>query len=205
MPHPIKKKLPRDAFILFGSGGEDKLRQVPELAALAMCAIASWSSVEYVLLKTYVALLGGPEEKAATAYLALETQNAKSAAILAVSRRFLDADMNRLLHAILGVLKTNQKQRDKLAHHLWGWDARFPRSLLLADPREIVTGPNLREQVFLYDEGDLEAIIRANKRLVHFILSYNFILTNHPANKDGSLSARLCAEPEIRERLDRQA
>lgn len=57
----------------------------------------------------------------------------------------------------------------------------------------------------MQDEGDLEAIIRANKRLVHFILSYNFILTNHPANKDGSLSARLCAEPEIRERLDRQA
>lgn len=168
-----------------------------------MSAIASWSSVEFVLLKTYVTLLGGPTEKAATAYLALEAQSAKSAAILAVANRFLSEDMCRVLKAVLRELKTNQKRRDKLAHHLWGWDPRIPGVLLLADPRDVAMDPNLREQVFTYDTRDFEDIIRANRRLFGHILKFNLILAGHPSNADGSLFSQLCAEPEIQERLSR--
>ncbi|RWI29863.1 MAG: hypothetical protein EOQ93_33265, partial [Mesorhizobium sp.] len=65
----------------------------------------------------YVRMLGGPEDKASTAYLALETQSAKTSVITAVGRRFLEPKVFRLLQAILAIAKTNQKSRDKLAHH----------------------------------------------------------------------------------------
>lgn len=134
MPQPIGKKVGPRAYVIFGSGGEDAITNVPDLAALA-----------------------------------------------------------------------NQKSRDKLAHHLWGWDNRLPNALLLGDPRDLVTGEGLRDCIFVYEKPDLERIIAANKRLFHFLSSFHMFLDKHPAYEDRSKFDQLCDEPEIRERLDRQA
>ncbi|TGP17968.1 MULTISPECIES: hypothetical protein [unclassified Mesorhizobium] len=205
MPQPIGKKIGPLAYVIFGSGGEDAITNAPDLAALAMRCIASWTSVDYMLMLVYVRMLGGPEDKASTAYLALETQSAKTSVITAVGRRFLEPKVFRLLTAILAIAKTNQKSRDKLAHHLWGWDNRLPNALLLGDPRDLVTGEGLRDCVFVYEKPDLEGIIAANKRLFHFLSGFHMFLDKHPAYEDGSKFDRLCDEPEIRERLDRLA
>lgn len=177
----------------------------PNLAVLAMEAIGSWSNVESFLLGLYVELMGGPNDLASTAYLSLETQSAKTQAIQAVARKALSQENLRLLNAILAVAKTHQKSRDKMAHHVWGESPNLPDALLLADPKTLVGREWNSEDIYIYRERDFLNIIAANDRLCGFGLRFRFILMNHVANRDGRLYDQLCAEPEIQERLSRQA
>jgi hypothetical protein len=55
------------------------------------------------LLSTFVELMGGKGSKAATVYLALETQSAKTKAIQAIARTALSAPRRKVLDAILEI------------------------------------------------------------------------------------------------------
>lgn len=175
---------------------------------MAMEGIASWSNVENFLLGLYLELLGGAGERAAIAYLAIETQSAKTQAIRAVAQATLEAKHFNLLVAVLAVAKTAQKSRDKLAHHIWGYSPELPDALLLIDPKSLARRAKPRdmsEDVMVYREHDFSEVIKLNNRICEWGLTLNFIISDHVANRDGRLYDELCAEPEVRERLDRQA
>ncbi|MCO6388642.1 hypothetical protein [Aliihoeflea sp. 40Bstr573] len=172
----------------------------PALGLLAMEAIASWSNVENFLLGLYLELLGGAGDRAAIAYLAIETQSAKTQAINAVARSVLSDEHSRLLAAILAVAKTSQKSRDKLAHHVWGFSPDLPAALLLIDPRVAAreTEPEeYRKHVMVYRELDFREIIDLNNRICGWGLDLRFILMGHVANGNGAIYDALCAEPEF--------
>lgn len=201
MPQPLSRVLP-GASVVIGNAGDRSLLRHPDLAALAMEAIASWSNVENFMLKMFLQLLGGDESVATNIYLALENQAAKTAAINAAAEAVLNEKPNELaiLKAIIAISKTNEKSRNKLAHWTWGDSPNIPDGLLLINPRSSV-GNLEYSDIFVYKELDFNSIIEANDKLCGFGLRFKFILSGHVANQDGRLLAELQEEPEIRERL----
>jgi hypothetical protein len=207
MPQPLSL-VRSDASIFIGNAGMPVFDHNPTLGLLAMEAIASWSNVENFLLGLYLELLGGAGDRAAIAYLAIETQSAKTQAIRAVAQNVLSSENFELLTAILAVAKTSQKSRDKLAHHVWGFSPNLSDALLLIDPRVAARQPerdDYRKNVMVYRESDFRGAIDTNNRICGWGLSLRFILMGHPANRDNQLYDELCAEPEIREKLNHRA
>lgn len=205
MPQPLSRVLP-NASVLIGNAGDRPLERHPALAAVALEAIASWSNVEGFLLRLFIQLLGGNESLAASVYLALDGQSAKTNAIKAAAANVLRGRARELsiLEAILSIARTNEKDRNKLAHWTWGDSPNLPDALLLLDPRANLDGLELSE-VYVYRELDFRSIIQTNDRLCGFGLQMKFILGGHVTNRDGRLIDGLAAEPEIAERLARQA
>ena len=68
------------------------------------------------MLGMFVDMFGGPDDNAATVYLALETRSAKSAAVNAIAEKTLSSENKRLLSAIQRIIKSNGTERDKLVH-----------------------------------------------------------------------------------------
>jgi hypothetical protein len=201
MPQPLPRVLstgPRT--ILIGNANVRVTAYNPSLGALAMEAIISWSNVESFMLNTYLRLLGGPTDPAATGYLALEGQSAKTSMIKGIAQTHLADNHYKLLSAILAIAKTNEKSRNKLAHWTWGVCLQIPDGFLLVDPKDKIDGLN-DETVYVYKEQDFKDIIEANDKLCGYGLSFSFIIGNHPANAGDALYNELCAEPAIRERL----
>jgi hypothetical protein len=205
MPQPLSRVLPKASSII-GNAGDRPLARHPELAVLALEAIASWSNVEAFLLDLYMQLLGGNESLAASVYLALDGQSAKTDAIKAAAANAL-RDRPRelaLLEAILAVAKTNEKDRNELAHWTWGDSPDLPDAVLLVDPHATLNNID-RSEIYVYRARDFQSIVQANDRLCGFGVELKFILSGHIANRDGRLVESLAAEPEIAGRLARQA
>ncbi|WP_422373305.1 hypothetical protein [Hoeflea sp.] len=205
MPQPLSKVCPNCSYSI-GATGAPALPSRPELAALAMESIASWSHVEAELLRVYIQLMGGKDDRATVAYLSLETQGAKTNVISAVAKSFLGKDELSVLNAILRLAKTNQKHRDKLAHWIWGICPDLPDAILLANPKNMKSGYPDPSEVFVYKAKDFTQIIEANKRLAS--LAGGLILALFPPSdwphKLSPLEL-LCKAPELREILSHQA
>lgn len=204
MPQPLSK-VADNASVVMCNAGDRPLKHNPPLGVLAMEAIISWSNVEQFMLNTYLQMMGGPNELAAVAYLALETQSAKTDAINAIADKVLDKEKRALLAAILKVAKTSQKGRDKLAHHIWGYSPQIPDGFLLVHPKDALADRLDHDAIYVWKDADFQGIIRQNDRLCGFGLRFNFLLRTPPWMKPNELYRELCAEPEIQERLDRQA
>ena len=165
MPQPISRVVP-NASIVLGNVGDRPLARHPDLALLAIEAISSWSNVENFLLKLFVQLFGGTESLATNVFLSLENQSAKTAALNAAALTvFQDgAEEYRVFRAILAIAKTNEKDRNKLAHWTWGDSPNIPDGVLLVDPRASIAELD-RSKVYVYKEKDFLSIVEANNRL----------------------------------------
>jgi len=201
MPQPLSRVSP-DASIIIGNAGDRPLSRHPELAILAIEALASWCNVEGFLLRLFVDLFGGHGALAADVFLSLQNQAAKSAAIDAAATSVLRGRDNelRVLRAILALAKTNEKERNKLAHWTWGESPGIPDALLLVDPRAMI-GELDRGDIYVYKAQDFRSVIEANDRLCGFGLQFKFILNGHVANCDGHLLKELMGNPELQKRL----
>lgn len=191
-----------NASVVIGNAGDRPLHRHPELAVLAIEAIASWSNVENFMLNLFIQLFGGNESMSANIYLSLENQSAKNAAINAAADTALKEKPEELsvFKAIMAISKTNEKSRNKLAHWTWGDSPNIADGVLLIDPRSSI-GELDKSEIYVYKAQDFNSIIQANDRLCGFGLRFNFILRDHVANRGGQLLNDLKSEPEIRERL----
>lgn len=201
MPHPLSRVKP-DANIAFGNAGDRPLQRHPDLAALAIEAIASWANVENFMLKLFVEMFGGNESLATNIYLALENQAAKNAAISAAAKTTLGEDSREysVFKAIISLSKTNEKSRNKLVHWTWGDSPNIPDGLLLIDPLTTI-GELDRSDVYVYKQADFQSIIEANDKLCGLGLRFTFILKGHVANREGRLLEELMEDPDINSRL----
>lgn len=198
MPQPLSKVCP-DASYEIGNVGTRSLLMRPELGLKAMEVIATWSHVESFMLSTYVELAGGDNADAAAVYLAMETSSAKSAAINTLAELKLTQDNLVLLKAIIKILKSSEKHRNKLAHWIWGTSDQIPDGLLLADPRDRRFSP---ENIYVYKAVDFDGYRTLFSRIAGWGMLFRFILMDHVANRNGELYHQLCAEPEISEVLN---
>lgn len=204
MPQPLSRVAP-NASIVVGNAGDRPIARHPDLAVLAMEAIASWSNVENFMLGLFLELFGGHSSLAAEVFLSLEGRAAKLAAINAAATSVLkDRDEElRVLRAILAIVKTNEKDRNKLTHWIWGDSPNLPDALLLVDPRTTL-GKLDHSDVYVYRAQDFIAITQANDRLCGYGLQFRYVLQNHVANIEGLLLAELLSEREIQERIEPQ-
>ena len=197
MPQPLSRVNP-NASIVMGNAGDRPLLRHPEIAALAAEAIASWANVESFMLKLFVEMFGGNEALATNIFLSLSNQSAKNDAIRAAADSFFEngSDELAVFRALLAISKTNEKDRNKLAHWTWGDSPNLPDALLLIDPRTTI-GDLDKSSVYVYRENDFRSIIEANDRLCGFGLRFKFVISGHVANQDGELLRELMNEPEI--------
>lgn len=204
MPQPLSRVAP-DASVMLGNAHDRPLTRHPDLAVLAAEAIASWSNVESFMLRLFVELFGGHGSLAAEVFLSLDGQSAKSAAINAAASSVLMQREKELsvLRAIMAIAKTNEKERNKLAHWTWGDSPNLPNAVLLVDPRTTL-GELDKNNILVYRAQDFSGIIQANDRLCGYGLHFQFVLQGHPANRDGQLLTELSAKREIQERLSKQ-
>lgn len=153
----------------------------------------------------FVELFGGHSSLAAEVFLSLEGRAAKLAAINAAAASVLkDRDKElRVLRAILAIVKTNEKDRNKLTHWIWGDSPNLPDALLLVDPQTTL-GKLDHSGVYVYRAQDFIAITQANDRLCGYGLRFRYVLQNHVANREGRLIAELLSEREIQERIELQ-
>lgn len=181
----------------------------PELAVLAMESVDSWANVEAIQLNTFVTILGGSESLAAALFLSLGTQGPKSAAINAAAAQRFPERVCRVLAAILRITKTNGGRRDRLVHWSWGTSPDLPDALLLMDPRVLLTWLNepskVRENTFVYFRNDFDSIIKDNVLLCRHYNRLRALVDEADQLKADLIYDELCAEPDIRETLDRQA
>lgn len=217
-PKPLSHQ-PGPLHLEMDSLGTYPFVQRPHLAVLAMERIASWATVESWLLKLYVDLSGGNKSMAADIFLALEGNAAKSAAITKLIAR-IEPRYQTLYLAISKMAKTRSKERDKLAHWIWGISPQYIDALLLADPRSEVRKTldfeetrdltmdeifkqNL-EGIYIYDSIAFREMLKGNTDLASYIFRFRWLrIPIH--NPNDKLYHELCAEPAIREILDRQA
>lgn len=204
MPQPLSK-VSSEANVIMCNAGDRPLKHNPTLGLLAMESIISWANVEQFMLNTYLDMMGGPKELAATAYLSLEIQSAKISVINAISREILTDEMQALLAAILKIAKSAQKSRDKLAHHIWGYSPEIPDGFLLVHPKDFLADRLDRDAIYVWKQADFESVIRLNDRLCDFGATFSQIFHPPPWTSADALYRELCAEPEIRERLSDQA
>jgi hypothetical protein len=201
MPQPLSSYKPRFGRMMAGAGMRIFATN-PMLGALAMEAIASWSNVDYFLLQAYLEMMGGRNEAFASAYLSLDTQNAKTKLVSAAAEARCSAEELKIFRIILEIAKSAQKQRDRLAHWIWGISLAIPDCFLLMDTRHDPLTVK-EEQIFVYREIDFTDLIALNDQICRCGSDFLFILKKHPANADGRIYARLCAQPEIQRRLNR--
>lgn len=201
MPQPLSRVSP-DAILFIANAGERALEKRPELAILAMESIASWSNVESFFLNMFVELLGGERSIAANIYLSLENQSAKDAAIRSAGETALaeKPDEHRILKSIMKLSKSYAKERNKLAHWVWGFSPQITDGIILVDPKNLSQNPD-RSKIFVYKERDFEKIISMNDNLCRIGLLFNFILNGHPANMNGELTEKLLKDPVVSEHL----
>ena len=205
MPQPISRVAP-DASIFLNNIGMFRLRELPELASLAMECIATWATVESWMLNLYLDMAGGNRTSAAAMFLTLEANSARRAA-LAPLVETLQPLHQQLYAAIAGVMKSREKARNKLAHWVWGYTPDVPDAVLLADPKALAlqSGGLDRDQIYVYRKDDFLAIIADNEELADWGMDFKRIINGHVSNHANQLYDALCKAPAIAERLHRQA
>jgi hypothetical protein len=222
MPQPVSRVLPGAGITITNASAGEAFRRHPELAALAAEAIATWANVEYAMLDLFIDLAGGVKEKASAIYLSLAIQSAKAAAINAVIS-YCTAEHIALFNAINGVIKSRQKERDKLAHWLWGYSDYISDALLLGNPNDYIrilepfrdysfTGPELNSmyadlstKTLVYRKTDFLGIVAENRKLVEYLQKLKYIVSFPPLDADNSVYDSLLSEPAIADRVRRQA
>ncbi len=152
---------------------------------------------------------------ATTAYLALETQSAKSAALIAIARNNLTHLSFAVLSAILAVARRNQKARDKLAHHVWGISPEVKDALITADQKVLIWKGHSPKDMFVYKSRELRKLARDNYWIADIAIRFRDILRaartdpdEGPSPQDPELDqllSDLCEEPVAQETLDRLA
>lgn len=214
MPEKVSS-LDRIPAVAFGARGV-AVDVNPELALLAMRVHTEWSWLEHRFMLLFVQMLGANPLPGAAMYASLSTTSAQKAALRAVAGTFSDAH-SQVFEVILALFGTIAKDRNKLAHWLWGYAPAIPDALLLAKPAAMVnhTAKTLQAQqagtpepnypyddIYVWKERDFSGISSRIDALTWHISGFTAAITPGP-HSDEALQ-RLSNVPEIRERLDRQ-
>jgi hypothetical protein len=130
MPQPIIKIVPDPRVIL----DTDALEEKPALAILVVKIFAVWANIERRLSVLLVHLLGADQVHAHAIFSILQTQALQTKAMEAAAKSALSSDDMEIFDAVLTVVSSVQKTRNRLAHWPLGKCLQRPDLLVLADP-----------------------------------------------------------------------
>jgi hypothetical protein len=201
-------------------GAPDNMTTHPKVAVRIAECIAECADIE-TMLGLLLALLLDTNAKAALAmYGSVENRAVQRRMMLAAAEANLPSSHFDLLSVTLSAsVSPVMKERDKLAHWIWGHSPELPEALLLTEPDEKmslhyaaihrkITGapesPFNPANIFVVKEDDLlrlaSRLRKAKEHITYFMATV--WKENTPQKRDEFLQ-KLSNEPQIREALAR--
>ncbi len=210
-----------------GNTDNDPSYERPDLALLAMRVIAAWSLLESDFEGVFVQMLGANPRPAAAIYASLTSAATQKAALRAIAEFEIPMPERDVLDALFSQLATVAKDRNKVAHWIWGSSPDLPDGVLLTDPKAMIkyrvatedydrtmrdkpdwtlTRPEFpRDETFVFYAHDFENMVERIQHLSELVTNFRFVLIrDHPVNAGGQLFDRLSNEPGIRAFVDRR-
>lgn len=133
MPQPVSS-LGRKIGIHIGNNVDSPSVHRPNLALAAMNVVAEWSILESFFSDLFMQMLGANPRPAAAMYYALSGEASKKAALRAIAQTVLSMEEQDVFEAILSLFTSVAKDRNKIAHWIWGYSSDLPDAVLLWDP-----------------------------------------------------------------------
>jgi hypothetical protein len=210
---PLSRVKP-DAITIFGNPETMTLR--PNLAAKVARCVAQWGEFLGILLHANQAA-------ALAMYSALENRAAQQRIISAAAKASVPSDHFDVISSFLStILRPAMKERDKLAHWLWGYSDDLPDALLLAEPpssieslmRAITTQPGMERaaveadyaRVFVIRDPDLDGIItRSVDAKFYLRVAMSSVWDHNTPQERAQYLQQLASVPLVRSALDRLA
>ncbi len=192
----------------------------PEVAAWIAQCITCWSWVETQTSGLFTLLLGLNVEAGMELYNSFGGASLKENGIKILARSNLERADYEIIDALLKVVNSHQRTRDKIAHWYWGLSDQIPDGLVLIDPKDLLirnarveaklrvgehaTHDDLRiplEKVYVYRIKDLQADATAFTELADLVTKCHRLCMvrnrkrraelRDALSKDGRLAARL--------------
>src|SRR2546423_695227 len=110
--------------------GVGALNKRPELASLVGQCIALWTDIELQMALALAAILKADNPSSVALFLAIRTSPTRREALAAVARNMLAGDDLDAFEALLIVYQSLEKQRNALAHGVYGYSDSIEDALL---------------------------------------------------------------------------
>jgi hypothetical protein len=110
----------------------------PEVAMWMAQCIAVWSWVETQMSRMFATLSGINVEAGVELYNSFGGASLKVNAFKVLARARLSPDDYKILDALLKVVDSHEKTRNKIAHWYWGYSEQIDDGLVLIDPKHIL-------------------------------------------------------------------
>jgi hypothetical protein len=158
--------------------GPGRINDRPELASLVGQCVAMWSDVELQMALLLGAILKTNSDAAVALFLAIKTSRTQRDALSTVARLLLIGHDLDAFEALLIVYASLEKQRNALAHGLFGISDAIPDAILWSDTQDHANflinvylheykgkplpdpHEKLRSDMFVYTRKDLEDLLR---------------------------------------------
>lgn len=212
-PQPLNRIRPNLGFAL----GIGFLGQRPEAAGLVAQCIAAWTEIELQLGRVMAGLLGIEHAETALAmYLAIENQRIRLGVLRAAAERVLSHRDKKLFDAILGVALASQKDRNMMAHWLWGICDSIPDGAIVMEPEFRLTHMTeiqarmargeritvdayspLRDKIYVWRLKDLNKCLNDMGTVHRLVTRLSGFVSVVPSSRD-EIYRQLSREPPIR-------
>ena len=225
-PRVEPSKLPRQPLKIaypgvrptFGSG---LIELRPKAAAIVARCIGYYSEVEALHAQLLASMLQANTEPAVAMFLSIHASRTQQSVLDSVAANALSPEDDRLFRALMNFSKSVEKERNALAHGIFGFAEQIPYGLPWIDainyvkfgtklklgPVNEVTASGILDYVFVYELADLERIAQDTENLhsqLNFFLGYMSALREDAPDKHRWRAQRyieLCAEPRIAQEL----
>jgi hypothetical protein len=205
------------------------MEERPHLAVFIAQAIARWSSCEFTLGYILAKLLHTKAAVGMAMFESLTSTTAQLSILQAAAATTLSKREKELYDAIMVLVSAAAKQRNKLAHHVWGVSPSLPDALILADPKytrayyvrvdaiqrkkskqppEFPDFP--RDKAFIYRQKDLEEVVQLIERTGGYLWNLMYVVdrdwprrTNHQVMGREPIFRKLSNESEVQQVLSR--
>jgi hypothetical protein len=129
--NPLSRVRPNAVPIM---GSARALEGRPEAATLVAACIGVWADIEYNIGLTLALSLGTDAKAALAMYTDVENRTAQFRMVESATRHRLPQHQLEVFTAIIRLVRSAMKQRDRLAHWRWGYTIELPNDLLLVEP-----------------------------------------------------------------------
>jgi hypothetical protein len=201
----------------------ERVMERPAVAAHIAQCIVCWSLVEIETSRLFTRLFGlGPDfEAGVELYNQFGGASLKENAIKVLARSGRGRACYEIIDALLKVINSQQKTRDKIAHWCWGISDQIPDGLVLVDPKDILLHearmaqkylrgdelPSVEERqlpldiVYVYRVADLQADARAFVELAALVKKCHGLCTTSHDQRFWQLRDELLRDDRLASRL----
>jgi hypothetical protein len=214
--NPLTRVLPDAADVPIVFNSAESLKARSELAVKVAQCIGISAEVEIWLGVALANLMQADFKAAIAMYSSVQSRSAQIGMLRAAAETALPQDESDIFEAILSAsIIPAIKDRDKLAHWVWGLTDQLPNDLLLIEPQETrdyyigfmkpaVRTTETRDHIFVVTDNDLQRILARLEKAKENIGRLNGCLWGQrstPAREE--LFQKLSSEPGILQAIDR--